>query len=143
MSPLPRRTASILGVVHVFTAALVAFGVFGALPARWWPVDSAAVALVAVETAAAIGLFAGAGWALRVARAAAALALGMGLFAVSLLAVTASWLSGIYGPVGRGGSIVLTLTALLAFPYLVGLPVAQLLWLRPTSATARAPSGRS
>jgi hypothetical protein len=126
---LSRRAALGIGAVDVFTAALVLFAVFVALPARWWPVDGVSAVLAAVEVAAGIGLVIGAGWAVPVARAAAALALCVGLFAVSMLAVTASWLSGVYGPVGRGGGIVLALAAALALPYLVGLPIAQLLWL--------------
>ncbi len=61
-------------------------------------------------------------------------ALALGLFAVTVVAVTASWLSGIYGPVGRGGAIILALVAALALPYLVVLPVVQLVWLRPGKA---------
>jgi hypothetical protein len=49
---------------------------------------------------------------------------------VTVLAVTASWLSGVYGPVGAGGAVVLVLVAALALPYLVVLPVVQLVWLR-------------
>jgi hypothetical protein len=140
---LPRRTALVLGTIDVLTAALVVFGVFMALPARWWPVDCVAAALAGLEVVSAIGLFAGAVWAVWVARVAAAVALGIGLLAVSVLAVTASWLGGVYGPVGRGGSIVLALTAALALPYLVGLPILQLLSLAPSAERGQAPSERS
>src|SRR4029077_14292275 len=113
------------------TAALIAVGVFVGLPARWWPVDTAAIVLTAMEAVAAAGLLAGAPWAARIARLASAIALAMGLFAVTTLAVTASWLSGIYGPVGKGGALLLVFVAALVFPYLVVLPVVQLLWLGP------------
>jgi hypothetical protein len=66
----------------------------------------------------------------------AALALVFGLVLVTALALTASWLSGVYGPVGRGGALLLTLVAALALPYLVVLPLVQLVWLR--SGTLRA-----
>ena len=56
----------------------------------------------------------------------------LGLALIATLAVTASYLSGIYGPVGRGGAIILILVAALALPYLVALPVSQLYWLRLT-----------
>lgn len=134
---LPRRTALVIGTADIFTAALVVFGVFVALPDRWWPVDTAAAALTAIEVASGIGLLVGAPWAVRVARAAGAAALALGLFTVTVLAVTASWLSGIYGPVGRGGATVLAFVALLVLPYLVVLPIVQLLWLRPNADTAR------
>jgi hypothetical protein len=57
--------------------------------------------------------------------AAAAIALLQLLSGAGLLAV--------YGPVGKGGAIVLVLVAALALPYLVVLPLAQLVWLRPRS----------
>jgi hypothetical protein len=50
---------------------------------------------------------------------------------VATLAITASFLSGIYGPVGRGGALILALAAALALPYLIVLPSAQLVWLGP------------
>jgi hypothetical protein len=132
----PRRTVWLIGAVDLFTAALVVFGVFGGLPARWWPVDTAAAALAAIEVASAVALFARLPWAARIAQVAGAVALALGLLAVSLLAVTASWLSGVYGPVGRGGAIVLLLIAVLLVPYLIALPIVQLLWLRPPAAGA-------
>jgi hypothetical protein len=49
---------------------------------------------------------------------------------VATLALTASYLSGIYGPVGKGGALILVLVAALALPYLVVLPASQLVWLR-------------
>ncbi|MGA7123011.1 MAG: hypothetical protein WBY94_23110 [Polyangiaceae bacterium] len=135
---LPRRAAVVLGTLDLVSGALIAFGVFAALPARWWPVDITAAGLAALELASGIGLLLGARWSTLVARASAAVALALGLAAVSLLAVTASWLSSVYGPVGRGGGIVLALVAALAIPYLVALPVAQLVCLRPDGRAGRA-----
>ncbi len=130
---LSRSAAITFGIANLLTGAVVGLGVFVALPARWWPVDVAAALLTALEVAAGVALVAKAAWAERLARAACALALSLGLFTVTVLSVTASWLSGVYGPVGRGGAIVLTLVALLALPYVVVLPVVQLVWLRPRS----------
>lgn len=127
----PRAGRLVFGGANVLTAAIVAFGVFVGLPSRWWPVDAGAAVLVLSQLASGIGLLSSASWAPRMARAAAAAALSLGLFTVSVLAVTASFLGGIYGPVGRGGAIVLALVAVLLLPYLVVLPVAQLVWLRP------------
>jgi hypothetical protein len=136
---LPRRIVWVLGTTDLITAALVIFGVFIGLPTRWWPVDTAAAALSAIEVASAVALFARLRWALPIARAAGMAALALGLLVVSLLAVTASWLSGVYGPVGRGGAIVLVLVAVLLVPYLIVLPVVQLLWLRPSPADLQPP----
>jgi hypothetical protein len=128
---LSRRAAVVFGVANLLTAALVAFGVFAGLPARWWPVDTGAAVLVVVELSSAGALILDASWAPRLARAAAAVALALGALTVSLAAVTAAWLTGVYGPVGKGGGIVLALVAALALPYVVVLPAVQLVWLRP------------
>jgi hypothetical protein len=121
------------GAANVATAALVTFGVFVGLSTRWWPVDVAAALVALLQLSSGVALLASLAWASRIARAASAVSLALGLFAVTVLAVTASWLSGVYGPVGRGGSIVLALVAALVLPYLVVLPLAQLVWLRPRS----------
>jgi hypothetical protein len=128
---LSRRAALAFGIADLLTAAVVGLGVFMALPSRWWPVDSAAAVVTALEVAAGVGLVAQARWGERAAQVASAVALALGLFLVSVLAVTASWLSGVYGPVGAGGAIILTLVAVLALPYMVVLPAVQLVWLRP------------
>jgi hypothetical protein len=125
-----RRAAVVFGIADLVTAAVVVIGVFVGLPSRWAPIDAAAVVLVSAHGAAGVGLLAGRAWAPRMARAASALALALGLALVTALAVTASWLSGVYGPVGAGGAVVLVLVAALALPYLVVMPVVQLVWLR-------------
>jgi hypothetical protein len=141
---LTRRAALVIGAADLVTAALVAYGVFVGLPARWWPVDTAAAGLATLQLASGVGLLAGTPWAVRAARAAGVVALAVGLLAVSVLALTASWLSGIYGPVGRGGAIVLAFVAALVLPYLVVLPIMQLLWLYPNAgalAGGKSPTG--
>lgn len=127
---LSRRAALVFGIGDLVTAALIALGVFVGLPSRWAPVDIASVVLVAVDLAAGVGLLASTSWGPRVARVASALSLALGLSLITVLAVTASWLSGVYGPVGLGGAVVLALVAALALPYLVVLPVVRLVWLR-------------
>jgi hypothetical protein len=124
------RPASMFGVANVLAGALVLFGVFVALPARWWPVDTGAAAVAALQVAAGAGLLGGARWGRMVAMVASTLALGVGLLTASTLAVTASWLSGVYGPVGKGGAVILVLVAALVLPYAVVLPALELLWLR-------------
>jgi hypothetical protein len=128
---LSRRAALVFGIADLLTAVAVGLGVFAALPARWWPVDAAAAVLTTLELAAGVGLLSQASWAERAARAASAVALALGLFLVTVLAVTASWLSGVYGPVGAGGAVILALVAVMTLPYLVVLPVVELVWLRP------------
>ncbi|MGH7438555.1 MAG: hypothetical protein ACRENE_22945 [Polyangiaceae bacterium] len=135
MSPRAART---FGAAHLVTAALVGFGVFGCLPGRWAPVDSVAAVVALLDAAAGVGLLRGASWAERVARAASGVSLAVGLLLVTGLAVTASWLSGVYGPVGAGGAVILALVAALALPYLVAVPCVELVWL----ARGDDPAGR-
>jgi hypothetical protein len=130
-SPLLTR---IFGAFDLLAAAIVAFGVFAGLPVRWWVVDVPAVLAIALLGAAGVGLLAKKPWSERVARIASMVVLGIGLVLVATLAITASYLGGIYGPVGKGGGVILTLVAALALPYLVAFPAAQLLWLGPRRA---------
>jgi hypothetical protein len=129
-----KRTAllpRIFGSLDLLAALVVLLGVFKGLPARWWVVDVPAVVVAALYVAAGVGLWIRAGWGERLARAASIVALGLGLLLVATLAVTASYLSGIYGPVGQGGAVILALVAALGLAYLVALPASQLLWLGP------------
>ena len=90
-----------------------------------------AAVVMALLGAAGIGLVARLSWGERVARIASIVTLALGLALLAALVVAASYLSGIYGPVGRGGALILVLVAALALPYLVALPASQLLWLGP------------
>jgi hypothetical protein len=127
---LSRRAAIVFGIADLVTAAVIALGVFAGLPSRWAAVDVPALAVIAADVGAAVGLLAAKPWAAAAARASSALSLALGLALVTTLALTASWLSGVYGPVGMGGAVVLALVAALALPYLVVLPVVRLVWLR-------------
>jgi hypothetical protein len=127
---LSRRAAIVFGIADLITAAVIALGVFVGLPSRWALVDVPSLALIAAHIGAAVGLLTAKPWAAAAARIASALSLGLGLAVVTTLALTASWLSGVYGPVGMGGAVVLALVAALALPYLVVLPVVRLVWLR-------------
>ena len=123
-----RRAAVAFGAIDVVTAVLIYIGVFEGLPARHWLVDGGAALLIVLFGGAGIGLLADSPWASRAALAASATSLALGLALVSVLSLTASYLSGIYGPVGRGGALILGLVAALALPYLVAVPLAQLVW---------------
>jgi hypothetical protein len=142
-----RAAAIAFGVLDIVSAILVYLGVFEGLPARYWLVDGGAALLIALFVAAGAGLVAGTPWARRAALAASIASLVLGLLLVTTLALTASYLSGIYGPVGRGGALILGLIAALALPYLVAIPLAQLAWLeawrapRAAQPSLAAPSG--
>jgi hypothetical protein len=119
------------GIGDLVAALVVVFGVFVALPARYFPVDAGAIVVAASLAAAGIGLLTRRTWGEMGARIASIFVLAIGLVLIATLALTASYLSGIYGPVGKGGAIILVLVAALALPYLVIFPCAQLIWLGP------------
>ena len=126
------RRGRILCAVGSFTSALViAGGVFLGLPARWAPVDVTAT-IMAIACAASGALMAlDRGPKERVARIVNMIVLAIGLALVIVLAATAGYISGIYGPVGKGGAGILAVVAIMAIPYLIALPGAQLLYLGP------------
>jgi hypothetical protein len=130
-APRKRMHTIGFGALDLLSALLVYLGVFEGLPTRYWLVDTlAALALLAL-LAGGVGLLSNARWGPWAARMGAAVALAIGLALVGVTAISVSYLSGIYGPVGRGGALILTLVAALALPYLVVLPAAQLAWLGP------------
>jgi len=124
-----RAAALVFGAVDIVSGILVYIGVFEGLPTRYWLIDGGAALLIALFTAAGAGLVGGTAWAPRAAIAASVASIVLGLLLITTLALTASYLSGIYGPVGRGGALILGLFAALALPYLVAIPLAQLAWL--------------
>ena len=69
----PRRP--VMGGLDVLLAVLLLLAVWLALPARWWPVDVGATALAMGFAAAGVGLLTSQGWAARVARVVATVAL--------------------------------------------------------------------
>lgn len=119
------------GIVNLGVAALVAWGVFRGLPTRWWVVDDGAAVVIALMAASGIALLANHRLAERVTRIAGFVVLALGLAVFAALALTASWLYGVYGPVGKGGAALFTLVALLVFPYVVVLPAVLLAWVGP------------
>jgi hypothetical protein len=128
----------LFGAADLAAACVVLLGVFAGLPARWLPIDLAAGLLGALFLASGVALIANHRAGPVLARAAAFAALGVGMVLVLGLGVSASWLAGVYGPVGRGGALLLVLVAALVVPYLLLLPAAQLLWLGPREKTAKA-----
>ncbi len=126
------------GVVNLLVASLVAWGVFRNLPTRWWVVDGGAFVVVALLTASGVALVTKHRLAEPVTRVAGIVVLVLGLGVFAALALTASWLFGVYGPVGKGGAAIFFLVALLVFPYVVVWPAVLLGWIGPR---ARRPAG--
>lgn len=126
-----RRARLGFGVANLVVSAFVLAGVFRLLPARWWLVDAGAIVIALLLGASGVALVAGARVAEPLTRAASAVVLGLGLSLVAALVATASWLSGVYGQVGLTGALVFGLVAALVVPYVVVLPLVELVWLGP------------
>jgi len=124
------------GALNLLSAALIGLGVFEGLPDRYAPIDGGAALLIAMLVGSGVGLVVRARWSVAVATAAAGTSLLLGFVLVGALALSASYLAGIYGPVGRGGAIIFVLVMALVVPYLIVLPGAELAWLRRVKLAA-------
>ena len=128
MDPKARKG---FGIANVAVAIFVTVGTFRFLPTRWWVVDLGVVVVAALLGASGVTLLANAGIAERLTRVAARVVLALGLSLFAALAITASWISGVYAQVGTTGAIIFGLVAALVLPYVVVLPAVELVWLGP------------
>jgi hypothetical protein len=133
---MTKRARFAFGVLNLAVAALVAWGVARGLPTRWWVVDTGATVVVALLAASGLALLADHRLKETITRVAAVVVFALGLSVFAVLALTASWLYGVYGPVGKGGAALFALVALLVLPYLVVLPAVLLAWVGPRTRKA-------
>jgi hypothetical protein len=136
MGAITKRARIGFGVLNLGVAALVGWGVFRGLPTRWWLVDTGGAVVVGLMTASGLALLADHRRKEAITRAAAVVVFVLGLSVFAVLALTASWLSGVYGPIGKGGAAIFALVALLVLPYLVVLPAVLLAWVGPRARKA-------
>jgi hypothetical protein len=119
-----------VGGAQLAVGVLLLLGVWLGLPARYWPIDVLGTALASLCCVSGAGLLTRRAWAPRLALLASWITLGCGLLLTTALASAIAHLAGSYGPVGAGGAALMGTIALLVLPYLVGLPLLQLSWLR-------------
>jgi hypothetical protein len=124
------RTQRKIAVMQLGMGALLLIGVWMGLPARYWPLDLGGSALALLCLASGAGLLARKPWGARLARVTSWIALACGLALTTALGSAIAHLAGSYGPVGAGGAALMFTIALLVLPYLVGLPLLHLAWLR-------------
>jgi hypothetical protein len=127
---LRKNKERIVAFFELLVATLLIVGIWVALPARWWPVDLVGSLLAATLTMAAAGLLFNRRWGRLISIAVSWSSLAVGMATVTALAWTASYLAALYGPIGKGGALLLGETAALLIPYLIGLPLIQLVLLR-------------
>jgi hypothetical protein len=138
--PLSRSLVSrTFAVGNVLLAGLVLWAAFSGLTARDLWVDGPAVVLALMLLSSSAGLLRNAPWALRMLRACASIELLIGFVAIAALALSASYLVGTHGDLGRSGALTMTLVLALMLPYLVLYPVLQLIWVY---ARQHAPASR-
>lgn len=128
---LPPRQRWFFAIANAVTAALIAIGAFKGLPVRYGVVDWAAAVVLLGQAASAIALVYKPEAAPKIVRSVSMITLVIGLALCALLLNTASFLSGAYGTLGKGGSFLFSMGFVLLFPYLIVLPAAQLVWIGP------------
>jgi hypothetical protein len=126
-----RRARIGFGIANVGVAIFVSVGVFRLLPTRWWVVDSGAVVVATLLGASGLALLRRHRFAEPLTRVASGIVLVLGLALFAAIALTASWISGVYSQVGKSGAIIFGLVAALVLPYVVVLPAVELAWLGP------------
>ncbi|HET9960265.1 MAG TPA: hypothetical protein VFQ61_37500 [Polyangiaceae bacterium] len=129
------RSARIFAVLNLLPAYVLGAGCY-ILPSRFWPLDSAVIALVCVLVATSVVAFARPALAHRALRFAALTLLVIGLGVCAMFALTAAFLYSVHGSYGDLGAILMSLVLLLIVPYSLAYPSLLLLWL----AKNRAPS---
>jgi hypothetical protein len=117
------------GIANLVVAVLAYGGIFRGLPSRWLPVDLGGIVVIAVMAASGVALVFNRRGALPLARIASLVVLVIGMVLFAALVLTASWLAGVYGPIGKGGAAIFLLVAAMVLPYAIVLPAAELLWL--------------
>jgi len=127
------------GIANLAVALFVLVGVFRLLPTRWWVVDVGAVVIALLLGSSGAALLKNAPIAERLTRAAAGVVLALGLALFAAIALTASWIGGVYGQVGAGGAIIFGLVAALVLPYVVVLPAVELAWVGPRARATPKP----
>jgi MFS family permease len=136
-SPREVRIRLAFGVTNIVVALAILFCVFTLLPTRWWPVDLGALIVGGLMGSSGVTLVRAMPQAEKLTRYAAFVILGIGVILITAIFGTAGWISGVYGQVGSGGAVVFALVGLLATPYVVVLPVAELVWLGPRAMEAK------
>ena len=121
------------GVAYLLTATLILVGIFMGLPTRYAVVDVTGGALGGGLALTAAALLAGHTRGKSLARVASYVTLALGATVIVLLASSAGYLRGAYGPVGQGGALIFVFVIALVFPYTVALPCACLVWVGPRS----------
>jgi hypothetical protein len=117
------------GALDLAFAALYAWAGFVFVPGRSTAFNLTLALVCALLAAAGAGLVAGARWGRAVAVAASALLLAFAVVVIAGLVASSAYLSGIYGSLGQGMSVLVLLAAALVVEAFALLPLFQLRFL--------------
>lgn len=138
----PRRLRRGFAFGNLVPALVLGVGCW-ALPLRWWLMDiSISVVVLALLVTSAVSL-SNERLAPRLLRGAAIALLVLGLALVSAFALSVAFLSGVHGPFGAFGMILMALVVVLLLPYAVIYPCIELWWLHQLREGAAAPIAES
>jgi hypothetical protein len=117
------------GILDVGLAGLYAWMGLALVPSRSTAFNVALAAVVALLLASGLSLLAGARWARRLGIVAAAALLAFAAVVISGLTMSAAYVRGIYGPLGRGVAVLAVCAAALAVELFALAPLFQLRFL--------------
>jgi len=125
------------GVWNAVAAAVLLCGVLLVVQPRFWALDVPLTLIALVQGASAVGLLANRAWAERALRLAAWTAFVLGLLVLSAIVLSMVFLRAIHGDYGVAALAVSGLIIALLVPYVLVLPVLELLWLKRSRAESR------
>jgi hypothetical protein len=117
------------GILDVGLAGLYAWIGFALVPGRSTAFNAALAAVVLLLLASGVSLLVGARWARRLGVVAAAALLVFAAVVISGLTMSAAYVRGIYGPLGRGVAVLAVCAAALAVEIFALVPIFQLRFL--------------
>ncbi len=124
---------------NAMIAVAIALIVFLALPARWWPVDLPTIALATLLGVSAVGVVVRTRWQLILLKVSALVCLVLGMSAIAAAGLSAAFLSGTHGDLGKNGMLIMGVVVGLLLPYLIIYPCVQLLWIHRLSRDKETP----
>ncbi|MFO0679653.1 MAG: hypothetical protein U0169_24205 [Polyangiaceae bacterium] len=126
---MKRVPAILFGGGNLFSAILVTASAFLTIHEFDAWVHGPALVLAGTSALSGVALLVAPERGRKVARLAATALLVTGVLSVLALVGAIAFLSEVSGPVGTGGVLIFTLLTVLVVPYVVVLPLAQLVWL--------------
>jgi hypothetical protein len=136
ISAAESRARITFAVLNALAALILLIGVFGLVQPRFLALEVPTALLSTLELGTAVALFARLPWALRALSITAWVTFVGGLILVGLIVLTMVFLSSVHGEDGFAALAVSGLVVALLVPYLLLLPVLELLWLKRRDESA-------